>query len=154
MPDLNDLRIEASIEDYDGTEGPNSEEDMSYFANEIPSYAFQNNHNLKKITFSNANYLSVGDYAFDGCNSLTNFNAMLKGQIGDFAFRNTNLKSIEICSYVNRIGRYAFLNCTNLQSVYIDNIRSWCDIKFDGTYEKSPHSNPLYYAHHIYSSDE
>ncbi len=69
--------------------------------------------------------------------------------IGAYAFRNCNLKSVSIPASVTRIGRGAFTNCDSLTAVYITDIEAWCNIKFDGNA-----SNPLWHAHNLYLNGE
>ena len=74
---------------------------------------------LKKVIITGGS--SIGDYAFDGCSSLT---------------------SIEIPNSVTSIGSYAFIDCISLTSVnYLGTIDQWAEIKFGYVY-----ANPLYYA--------
>ena len=65
--------------------------------------------------------------------------------IGSYAFYECkNLTCIEIPNSVTYIGYYAFNGCYNLKEVYIDNLSSWCRIKFN------QEDNPLYYAKNLY----
>ena len=71
-------------------------------------------------------------------NSVTN--------IGNSAFSScTGLSSVTIGNSVKSIGRGAFSGCTGLKKVIISDIASWCGIDFA--------SNPLEYAHHLYSDE-
>jgi len=49
---------------------------------------------------------------------------------------------------VTSIGSDAFSECSGLKKVIVKDIAAWCGIKFSGFY-----SNPLHYAHHLYSDD-
>jgi hypothetical protein len=49
---------------------------------------------------------------------------------------------------VTSIGSAAFNGCSGLQKVIVPDIAAWCGISFSDYY-----SNPLYYAHHIYSDE-
>ena len=69
--------------------------------------------------------LRIADNAFSGCSGLT---------------------SITIPNSVTSIGRSAFNNCNSLKKVIVPDIAAWCRISFND-YD----SNPLYYAHHLYS---
>lgn len=56
-------------------------------------------------------------------------------RIGTGAFNSySNLTSVTIPDSVASVGKYAFYNCENLQRVYIDDVASWCNIKFEDTY--------------------
>ena len=57
----------------------------------------------------------------------------------------TSLATITIPDSVTSIGRWAFSNCTWLNSVYITDVAKWCAIEF---YDAA--SNPLYYADNLY----
>ena len=67
--------------------------------------------------------------------------------IEHYAFSSCyNLKSITIPSSVKSIGAYAFSGCKGLEKVIIPDIATWCSISIE--------SNPLYYAHHLYSDED
>ena len=70
---------------------------------------------------------SVHSYAFSGCSALT---------------------SVTIPSSVGGISRDAFQDCSGLQKVIISDIAAWCGVVFGGET-----SNPLFYAHHLYSDE-
>ena len=67
---------------------------------------------------------SIEKSAFSGCSGLT---------------------SVTIPSSVTSIGEYAFSDCSALKKVIVHDIAAWCGINFG--------SNPLSYAHHLYSDD-
>ena len=62
----------------------------------------------------------------------------------------STLNSIKIPSSIASSGSLAFEGCNELTKVIIDNLSSWCKISFQG----NPNSNPLYYAKHLYYSDD
>ena len=69
--------------------------------------------------------------------------------IGANAFyKCTNLSSVSIGNNVTTIGGFAFYDCSGLEKVIVRDIAAWCGIKFGNTY-----SNPLIYAHHLYSDE-
>lgn len=70
--------------------------------------------------------------------------------IGKCAFYNyTNLETVTIPESVNSFGYDAFNKCENMTGVYISNILSWCRNEFDQV-----GSNPLYRAHNLYLNGE
>ena len=71
-------------------------------------------------------------------------------KIGNYAFYNcTALKNITIPASVKSIGILSFNNCRELQSVDITDFSAWCKIDF-----ASKESNPLYYAHRLYVNEK
>ena len=70
--------------------------------------------------------------------------------IGSAAFYNgKNITSITIPESVSNIGINAFSGCSQLASVYINDLASWCSIEF-GDYGSQPFS----YASHLYLKGE
>ena len=88
----------------------------SYYDNPAPWYSQRDS--IKKISISHL-VTSIGEYAFYNCTNLT-----------DFSVPNS----------ITSIGSYAFSSCQNLKSVYIDDISSFCSIRFIG-YSSNPLSN-------------
>ena len=69
--------------------------------------------------------------------------------IGDYAFQKcSSLISITIPKSMKSIGYNAFFECNNLSKVIVKDIAAWCNISFGWYY-----SNPLSYAHHLYSDE-
>ncbi len=65
--------------------------------------------------------------------------------IGPFAFYERNdITSVTIPDSVTKIDDAAFDGCTNLKSVYVSDIESWCNIEFGGS------ANPLQYGGTLY----
>ena len=94
---------------------------------------------------------SIGDEAFSGCTGLTSINIPNSVKsIGYGAFAGCNgLTSVSIGNSVTSIGEYAFSGCSGLTKVIVKDIAAWCSISFVGLY-----TNPLYFAHHIYSDEK
>ena len=90
---------------------------------------FRGNKNIE--SFKELEYFTgldtIHKYVFDGC---------------------SNLKTIYIPSKINNIEQMAFRNCNNLEKVIIPEIANWCKTKL---YDDL--SNPLSYAHHLYSDE-
>ena len=67
----------------------------------IPARAFQNHQHLESVSFtgkdSNLYGTRIGDYAFDGCSSLTSYSGLV-ASLGDFCFRNTNIGPVTLCA--------------------------------------------------------
>ncbi len=76
-------------------------------------------YSLTSLTIPNS-VTSIGEYAFDWCNSLTNVNIPDSvTSIGQGAFfRCTSLTSVTIGNGVTNIGNWAFFGCTSLKGVY------------------------------------
>ena len=103
MPILAILDISgADISAYTGTEGTYSTSNITYPVNEIPADAFYN-YGTKL-----------------GKTSLVSISLPLSAtSIGNYAFQNSILPSINITSNIKTIGNYAFYSCYNLTSVTI-----------------------------------
>lgn len=84
--------------------------------NEIPSYAFYNCFNLVSVNYLNKeesqskSIVSVGEHAFDNCNSLYKFDFWISENISDYAFRNTTSLNVINIAYSEYIGNYSFYN--------------------------------------------
>jgi len=118
----------------------------------------------------------IGKNAFDGCRKLKAINIPSSVCfIGGFAFRNCeNLLTIDIPSDVtsiledtfwgcskltsvtfpkglSAIGTYAFSGCSSISRVYLNDIQTWLNIKFEGIL-----SNPFWESNngHLFVGDE
>ena len=81
------------------------------------------------VTYENKTYsvTAISSYAFSECKDLT---------------------SIAIPSSINLMDNNAFNSCSGLSKVIVSNLAAWCRIDFFNVA-----SNPLYYAHHLYSDN-
>lgn len=89
---------------------------------------------------------TIGRVAFYLCRALDS--VTLPGTvtvIEEHAFDHSGIQSINIPNVLATIGYEAFEACTNLNTINIASIVSWCKIEF-GDYN----ANPLTYAHHLY----
>ena len=115
----------------------------------IEEGAFCNCSGLTSVTIGNS-VTSIGYQAFQGCFGLTSItipNSVTS--IGNYVFSGcSGLTSVTIGNSVTSIGDFAFYGCSSLQKVIVSDIAAWCGISFGSGY-----SNPLYYAHHIYSDE-
>ncbi len=90
-------------------------------ATQIPAYAFNNCSRLQTIYLSDA-VKTVGKYAFDGCNGLTELSIPSLTAISEGMLKNcSSLKHFEIAATVTDIGPEAFRGCTSLASVNSEN---------------------------------
>jgi len=112
----------------------------------IGDYAFEYCEGLTSVTIPNS-VTSIGGGAFaycDGLTSVTIGNSVTS--IGESAFYKCyGLTSVTIGNSVTNIGERAFYYCNGMEKVIVKDIAAWCNIKFG--------SNPLSYAHHIYSDE-
>ena len=105
-----------------------------------------------EVTFANeyANPLTTAHNLYVNGTHLTSLN--LPGQEGfvqikPYVFSGGNFENVSFPSSVQIVGHDAFLNCTGLTRVIVDNMVSWCSIDFaDAT------ANPLTYAHSIWTT--
>ncbi len=69
--------------------------------------------------------------------------------IGDSTFYNCSyMYSLTIPSNMRSIGEKAFWWCERLKKVIVKDISAWCSVEFVDHW-----SNPLVYAHHLYSDE-
>ena len=123
----------------------------------IGDYAFQYCSSLTSVVIGDS-VTSIGDYAFQYCSKLTDLAIGDKvTSISDYAFYNcSSLTSVVIPDSVTTIGKAAFYGCSSLTSavigdsvtfigynaftgcsklsdVYIKNVETWLNIRFDGS---------------------
>lgn len=65
---------------------------------------------------------------------------------------NRELTSISIPNSISLIGANAFRDCSMLSAVYINDLKAWCNILFEGSIYGW--TNPLSYAHHLFLNGE
>jgi hypothetical protein len=117
----------ATITAYNGTQGTNYGNTVSYPANELPVYSFSRYINMdyisKKMFYSvilPANLISIGDYAFFNCDTLTQTLMLPDGlaSIGFFSFFNCNLLvNFTLPESLQSIGEFALANCKKLKEI-------------------------------------
>ncbi len=118
-------------------------------------YAYSGNVIIpEKVTYNGKTYnvKAIANYAFMNCSQLMSVTIPSSvTSIGTEAFRGcTSLTSVTIPSSITSINSNAFENCTELKEVIIPdgNLAKWSAISFTNNY-----SNPLYFAHHLYSDE-
>ena len=118
----------------------------------ISYYAFRSCKNLTYVSVPDG-VKTVGEYAFYDCKNLTGTFYGNSYYIGNennpylVLLRASDLyiTSCEINSETRFIQATAFMNCRNLDSVYISDIAAWCEMSFSDNY-----SNPFSFADHLY----
>ena len=122
----------------------------------IGESAFSGCSGLSNITIP-SNVTNIEKSVFSGCSGMTSV-TIPEGvtSIGNGAFSGcTGLTSITIPSTITNIGQSAFYDCSSLTKVIAPDIAAWCTISFSNSssYTCLYYSNPLYYAHHLYSDE-
>ncbi len=126
-------------------------------SNALLSKSYSSSSNINKLFGSQVTeyvlgegVTSIGDYAFSGCSGLTSITVPnTVTSIGSSAFYNcSGLTSVTIPSNVTSIESSAFSGCNGLNKVIVKDIAAWCKIAFANS-----SSNPLYYAHHLFSDE-
>ena len=108
-------------------------------ASDVPWYSYA--ENILYVEFED-NVLSIGDYAFAGCSSLSNFVFTAAYydvsilSIGDYAFYECgSLSTFDFPDSIATIGDYAFYHCYSLQSLYFgDSLSSIGEYAFEECY--------------------
>ncbi len=135
---------EPSLEEYIGKENwnvvlPNSFNGRDY----VLSTAFKGREDIYNVTISDG-VTHIADRAFEGCPNLSYVEFPYSVRtIGEEAFKDcTSLYSITFSWGLENIGKGAFFGCYNIQSICIDDLYSWCNIKFEDEL-----SNPMMYSY-------
>ena len=111
------------------------------------------------ITYDDASYTVTGIGGSAFCNAKGIKSVSLPSTIKyiDFlAFEKCGLKTVYIPSSVDSIATTAFYHCDSLENVYIENLKSWCEIVFFPSYVEPDADpmfqfyNPLQYASNLY----
>lgn len=127
-----------------------TEEEKTYSVTGIDYQAFYKCSNLISVIIPES-VKHIDDWAFYECTSLTSV-TIPNGvtSIGERAFYScTSLTSVTIGNKVRSIGENAFRDCSKIQKVIAPDIAAWPVIEFGNEW-----SNPLFYAHHIFSDEE
>ncbi len=136
---------------FEGKTTITSFDELQYFTGltSIGSNAFSSCSGLTSVTIPSS-VTGIAGGAFASCSGLTSVNIPNSvTSIGENTFAScSGLTSVIIGSGVTYIGWGAFSGCSGLQKVIVPDIAAWCSINFVGT-----GSNPLEYAHHIYSDE-
>lgn len=82
----------------------------------LNNYLFQNCSALEEVVLGEG-VTTLGTYVFEGCTSLTDFDFTRFTAIGNYAFRNSGIKNVEIPSTVKTLGTYVFAGCGQLETV-------------------------------------
>ena len=112
----------------------------------IGGEAFYDCTGLKSVTIGNS-VTTIGDDAFRRCTGIE-YATLLCPHIGNYFNGFPSLKKVIIGSGVKSIESGVFGESTGLMKVIAPDVASWCAIDF-----KNEFSNPLYYAHHLYSDE-
>lgn len=117
----------ATIQSYSGLEGTDYGNAVFYPANQLPVYSFSRYADMtylpKKMFYSVIlpnDLISIGDYAFFNCDTLTQTLRLPAGlaSIGNFSFFNCNLLThLTLPESLQSIGQFAFANCKSLKDI-------------------------------------
>ena len=140
-----------------------TELEVTFRGSKSDSYSNEYQGNVaipEEVTYMNRTrkVTSIGDLAFRGCSGLTSVtigNSVTS--IGGCAFYECSLlTSVTIPNSVTSIGGAAFYKCSGLKKVIVKDIAAWCRILFlrdEYDLQVGHSSNPLLYAHHLYSDE-
>lgn len=150
----NDKLANATIHYYSETDpfvdGGATEGNYWHYVDDVVTIWVKPSAGLAYALSSDGTYYSVsgaGGCADDAVIRIpaTYNNLPVKG-ISYAAFQNcTSLTDVMMGVNITNISGDAFIGCSNLTSVHITDMASWCNISFGGG-----SANPLYYAHNLY----
>ena len=160
---LNSIIIPNSVKEIESNAFENCSEllsiELPYDIAKIGDGAFLDCKKLKNINLGKIN--SIGFRTFRGCTSLNSIE-IPDGvtTIGSEAFYGcTSLESMKIPITLKSVGRsqigyagyigHSFYNCYNIKNVFIEDLKSWCEISFGGVDD-----NPASKAEHFYCKNE
>lgn len=131
--------------DTDG-DGELSEEEAAAVANLDCKFRKKGIQNFDELRFFTG-LTSIGVEEFEKCYNLTSVRIPQNVKsIGSQAFKEcTSLMTINIPKCVETISSRAFESCSSLKKVIVEDISAWCNLNCQ--------SNPLTYAHHLYSDE-
>ena len=113
-----------------------------------------NSNNLVSNTTQYFNIASVFDRTYTDYIRVQNYTLGENvTSIGEYAFYNcSGMRSVTIPNSVTTVGINAFERCGNLNKVIVKDLATWCGISFINDHSND-YSNPLIYAHHLYSDE-
>lgn len=85
----------------------------------VPDAAFESCTTLRTFYRGDANLMSIGDFAFNGCMNLTYVDVGNIGEVGFEAFAYTSLTSLQFSWTLLTVDNLAFYYSTNLTTVNI-----------------------------------
>ena len=109
----------------------------------IHQYAFYGS-SLRKLTIGRG--VTVENNV---CDNTPNFEELVLEdgveRLGDKAFEQCSIKSVQILGRINNLGDRVFRNCLDLEYVHVSSINHWLALDF-----QTLQSNPLYYGAKLY----
>ncbi|MCD8208156.1 MAG: leucine-rich repeat protein [Bacteroidales bacterium] len=131
-PREGELQIDTGTKIEDNTYQNDAVTEVTIYAGitEIGEYAFANCSNLTTVTIAEGASIKLGAHAFDGCTLLTTINIGAFSSIGDYAFYDCGLTSLDVPTVTS--GAYAFAGNTSLATINVSSGSGFSDHMFDG----------------------